>query len=292
MGFDRKKMWWNSTWAYRLFRYHHIQLNRIFWSYTPVASDALKRAQAEVPTSEPTDLFNFHTRDAMRVPHPLSNWETAFKDSQTWVRSSFVLVIASILEVYIRTVVALALESDPGLLLKAPGLIDGVRLMKINPSYSYLEYGEACATGDWPKRVATYRSYFGSVPKDFSDSIKELEQLRKFRNGVGHTFGRLASEYKSRLDVRPKPLTPISEDRLKKWLAIAEKVVKAIDEDLGLKHIGAYECVYFYHSRIRNLRAVGHATPASTLKKELMSLHGHGPGVTFCKDLIRYYESV
>jgi len=267
-------------------------LNNIYWSYAPVASDALKRVQAQVPTVETSDFFDFHTVDAMRLPHPLSKWEPAFKDCQTWVKSSLVLVIASILEVYIRTAVALALESDPGLLLGRSGLIDGAKLMKGNPTYSYLSHGEKCVSGDWRTRIAMYQSYFGKVPKDLGDSVKDLEQLRNFRNGVGHTFGRNAREYRSRLDVRPKPLTNVSENRLKKWLSLVEKVVKAIDEHLGPEHIGAYECIYFFHSKIKLLPPTGHTTPATTLKKELNLLHGHAPGIDFCKDLIKYYDKL
>lgn len=292
MIFDRKKMWLESTWAYRLFRYHHIELNLIYWSCAPVASDALRRAQAESPSSETTDLFNFHTGDAARVPHPLSRWDDSFKMSQTWMRSTLALAIASILEVYIRTVVALALESNPGLLIGAPDVIDGVKLLKGNPSYSYLKYGERCATGEWSNRIASYKTFFGSAPADLENSISELEQLRKFRNGVGHTFGRDAQDYRTRMDVKPKRLTAISEDRLKTWLGLAEKVVKSIDGDLGSKHIGEYETLYFFHSKILNLPARGHTTPEATLSKELTLLHGHGPGKRFCKELIKYYLKI
>lgn len=291
MKFERHKLWGNTTWAYRLFRYHHIQLNKIYWSYAPVARDALQRAHAEDPLVETKDFFSFHTADDLRVPHPLSKWEDAFKQSQTWIRSSLVLVIASILEVYIRTVVSLALESDPGLLIGSQGVVDGVRLLKSDASYSYLKHGEECATGQWQSRLDKYQRLFGTVPQDLKDSLNELEQLRKFRNGVGHTFGRDQGEYKSRLDVKPKELASLSEQRLKKWLGLAEKVVKAVDLHLGA-HIGEYETIYFYHSNIRKLPAHGHFTPASRLSRELNLLHGHGPGKTFCKELIRYYEKL
>ena len=85
--------------------------------------------------------------------------------------------------------------------------------------------------------VIAGRLHFGVVPQDLKDSLNELDDLRKFRNGVGHTFGRDPGEYKSRLDVKPKPLTPLSEQRLKKWLGLTHKVVKAIDFHLR-PHIG------------------------------------------------------
>lgn len=292
MIFDRKKMWLESTWAYRLFRYHHIELNQIYWSYAPVANDALRRAHAESPTVETKDLFSFHGGDAARVPHPLSRWDPAFKMSRTWMRSTLALAIASILEVYIRTVVALALESNPGLLIDAPDVIDGVKLLKGNSSYSYLKLGETCATGEWSNRLANYKKFFGKVPVDLENSISELEQLRKFRNGVGHTFGRDAQDYRTRMDVKPKGLTAISEDRLKKWLGLAESVVKSIDADLGPNHIGEYETLYFFHTKTLNVPPRGHTTPEAILSKELNLLHGHGPGKKFCKDLIKYYHAL
>lgn len=283
-------MFYNNTWAYRLFRYHHIQLNEIYWSYAPVANDALKLAKTMPPATEPADLFKYLGDNARRIPHPLSGWEKSFKESQAWMRLSLVMAIASILEVYLRTAVTLAIESDPGLLIGAPGVIDGVKLLKSKQNYSYLDQGKSCVNGEWKKRLGTYRSLFGSVPKEVEDSINDLEQLRMFRNGVGHTFGRDAQEYTSRIDVKPKPLAKVSEDRLQKWLEMSEKVVKAIDQQLGSKHIGEYEALYFYHIKVKKVRLTGHTTHVTNLMKELKLLHGHGPGKTFCKELIEYYN--
>jgi hypothetical protein len=68
-------------------------------------------------------------------------------------------------------------------------------------------------------------------------------------------------------------------------------IVKAIDFHLR-PNIGEYETIYFYHSRIRKLPAHGNFTPASKLARELSLLHGNGPGKTFCKGLIQYYEKL
>ena len=61
--------------------------------------------------------------------------------------------LAAYLEVYVRSVVSLALESDPGVLIGKPRAVDGVSLLKSRKDYSYIEQATGCAKGNWQERL-------------------------------------------------------------------------------------------------------------------------------------------
>ena len=58
------------------------------------------------------------------------------------------VAITGYLEVYFKTVIRAALESDPGLVHGASKAVDGVVLLKANPKYSFKPETEEVMIGD------------------------------------------------------------------------------------------------------------------------------------------------
>ncbi len=99
--------------------------------------------------------------------------------------------MASNLETYMAAVIAVALESDPGLLLGASRSVDGISLLKHGaPPLKLAERIEGCTRGDWSSRVSHYRRLFSKVPAIMTDKLSDLETIRRLRNRLSHAFGR------------------------------------------------------------------------------------------------------
>jgi hypothetical protein len=128
--FDRWRGPARYTTPLRVFRAHHTELNRLFWALAPAISSAVRIGNSAPPGGATATVFGV-TGDAVhRVPSPVSDWSKTFADSETWIRLSALMALASYLEVYLVSAIREALESDPGLLIGAPGAVDGGQLQK------------------------------------------------------------------------------------------------------------------------------------------------------------------
>jgi hypothetical protein len=202
------------------------------------------------------------------------------------------MALASYLEMYTRTIVTLAFESDPGILIGAIGKVDGVVLLKSHSVYSQADAATPLVKGDWPSRIRNYGKLFGSIPTSLSASAPELEKLRRFRNGVGHAFGRDLYAVGTLVELAPAPLQRLSEDRLKKWMGVTETAAKAIEKHLVHNHIGAYELVRLYHDWPKRSTLFTSDQPRS-LKREIGTItESSGPSIEYFKGMVRYYRSV
>jgi len=225
------------------------------------------------------------------VPTPIDDWKIEFKQFELWVRLSAAMSIAGYFEVYLRSMIRAALESDPGVLIASPKSVDGAALLKRDPSYSYLGETEPCLKGDWTKRLSAYREFFGKVPPELEGARSELDSLRNLRNGVGHTFGREPDDYTTRYLVGLRPFTPLSAIRLQKWQGLVETAAMAVDEHLLADHIGAYEAVAFYHEGRPEFARSGGGI-ARAFKKSLSRTFTDSPSYEYCQELSEYYEKL
>lgn len=245
MSFERFSLISNGkTLAFDKFRKHHTELNDLYWTYAPAAHHAARHIKGS--TVPPATSFHF-TREPRRVPPTAGEWEKRFKDFDNWVRLSSLMSLAAYFEIYVRSVVSLALESDPGVLLGKPRVVDGVSLLKTRKDYSYAESAVACVKGSWQERRAAYKDFFGFIPPSLETHSGELEEIRKLRNAVGHMFGRIG-EFENIRDTPDAPASErLSESRLQKFLGVVMDVAQEIDAHLGAQHIGQYEALLLYH---------------------------------------------
>lgn len=291
MAFSRWQLGWARTWSYRLFKAHHTELNELYWAH----SAALRNAYASTRTYKKSDpangLFSLPAEDITRININLGEWAKRYNEFDNWVRLNALVSISGYLEVYLQKVVRLALESDPACVLGQSRAVDGVKILKSSRHQNYSEQVISCVKGTWPKRLANYRRLFGEVPKFLDDSVGELEKIRVTRNGVTHAFGRAPNDYTGRLEVSPKPFQQVTLKRLKKTLALVDKVAISVDEHLGKKHIGDYEAIVFYHNWKANYVGNPGELPMA-LRSETYKLHGRNLPSPYYQRLIQYYDSL
>lgn len=266
----------------------------MYWSHMLAAkrtTDVVKKADKRL---RPSTVFTVPRKHMKRIAPTLERWEKDFKDFNNWVRLSASVAVNSYMEIYLRTVTALAVESNPGLIIGAPGAIDGVTLLKSRPAYHYSEYAVHFTKGDWNTRIQHYERLFGAAPATLKEYAKELNELRKMRNGVGHAFGRSTDEYETGLQIELRPMMRLSEDRFGFWLRMAEEVTAAIDAHLRERHIGQYERLLFYHHWLADAPAErrGAADPsdAPALQRAFLAGTGETLDLEYLRGLIAYYQ--
>ncbi len=289
--FDRWKCEWHRTWAYRIFKKHHTQLNSFYWAHLSASNNSLRIAKGQLQHSPVATIFPVPINDKGRKNNTVEEWTSDYKEFMNWVRLSAAVSLNSYLEIYLQSVVALALESDPGVLWSAPRSIDGIKLLKAKDGYSFADQSVAVVKGMWQSRLKTYEGYFGNAPDTLGQSINELDLLRDLRNDVSHTFGREIKDYKGDVHFELKPLQRLSADRLKKWFQMIDGVVAAIDDHLRVAHVGAYEALRHYHVWARNYK-LGPIRKEVAFKKHINATLGSNLKRQYFKELIAYYDDL
>lgn len=284
--FDRWKPALGKTWAFRLFQRHHTEINDLYWSHVAAFQRAFKACRGKQRTDACSTVFGIR-QNPRRLPATLGDWADQYNGFNNWTRLSLLVAATGYLEVYMKTAVRLALESDPALIVGCPRKVDGVEPLKRKVGYSYSDEAIPCVKGEWQSRVAAYTRLFGTCPQVIHDNISELEFMRKTRNGVAHTFGRGADDYNALAQAKPRQLTVLSEDRFTKILGLTEEVGKALEAHLST-HIGDYESVYFFHHWLNDDPFALKTDKA--LRVAFVQLHNNTVGKPYCTELRSLYD--
>jgi hypothetical protein len=245
------------------------------------------RTQASTDVSQ---ALAFTGVDQRRVEPSVDLWSDAYDRFNNWTRVSALVALSSYLEVYMKTIISLALESDPGAPRGASQKIDGAVLLKYSPHHSHFEEATQVVIGDWSKRLKLYKELFGSVPSTLYSLQGDLEKLRRLRNDAGHKFGRDMQEEDYRCRVEPIEMVRVGLPTLKKQLGVVEAAARAIDEHLVGHHIGSYEVLHFYHVKRPELWEAG--SHARKLRKALGAIFGVGLSDQYSEAVKAYYENL
>lgn len=280
-----------STLSYRLFKQHHNEINSLYWSHMLAAKRTLHTVGKADKRLRPTTVFTVPRKHLRKIAPSLERWERDYKDFNNWVRLSASVAINSYMEIYLRNISTLAVESNPGLIIGAPGAIDGVALLKTRDGYSYSEYAVHFTKGDWNTRIQHYERLFGEAPEKLRTYAKELNEMRRMRNGVGHSFGRSTDEYEAALQLEPKPMMRLSEERFEFWLRMADEVTEAIDENLKRNHIGQYERLLYYHEWLNRREGKRAAGDPAALREAYREDTGESLELAYWQGLVDYYHS-
>jgi hypothetical protein len=304
--FNRYDLWLSRTWTFQIFKKHHTELNRYYWSYAPIIIEAKIKAKSNQKNKKTTSIFNIPASLSSRVSPDVGGWLKDSSDFDNWVRLSALSSLLSYLEIYIRNVSCFAMDSNPLLSIGLSREIDGIKLMKSKKLPIHYPTTEQFIKGDWSTRISNYRKTFGFVPDILIRSQGDLEKMRKLRNNFAHRFGRDETTGVEKREILERlygknEISRLSEERLLNYLGLVESVVIGIDEHLGKRHIGEYETIHFYHQCITDskfsLTHWGIEKPlpgkgrAKFLAETLGKLFGRHPGQEFCKNLIDYYNS-
>lgn len=288
--YDRWKSWSQQSWGFYLFQRHHSELNDLYWAHFPALVLSEKHVRQFSDEDKTAAAFALTGANKRRAPEMIANWKKGYRDFQNWNRLNALMALSSYFEVYLQTVVALSIESNPGLRFGSRKRIDGVAYLKELPEYSAMDLANGCVKGEWSSRIAEFGRIFGMVPTELRTHESDLEWMRNVRNGVGHYFGRDLRAPRFRGALRSPEMVRLSEERLQKLLGAVEEVAYGVDSFLLEEHIGSYEVVHFFHS-IRSSLHAGEPRHIS-FRRRFGNEYGSTPGKSYCKNLVDYYESI
>jgi hypothetical protein len=283
-----------STWVFQVFQKYNEELEKNLWSYRPVSKkiyQVLKKdgANWEDPV---TNHFNFSDKREKEFKN-LKDWSNSFNNFDNWVNLNVIMSISANLETYIASAISLALKSNPGLLFGASKMVDGVSILK-NGIEQKLEFEPQivlCTKGDWSSRIAAFEKIFGHVPEILSRNISSLEQIRKLRNKIGHSFGRDITEAREHVFKRIIPTENLTRERTYKYQSLLWSTAKTIDVYLLENHIGTYQSLSFYHLQYQKMRKDVHPSVRAVDFKKIVGRTGVQPASKkFYKDLVEFYE--
>ncbi|ALU88244.1 hypothetical protein Hrubri_1028 [Herbaspirillum rubrisubalbicans M1] len=244
MGFDRGIPFFGKTLAWRLFKRHHTHFNVGYWANEAAVRYAFSSTKPFTRDDQSTKLFSL-SNNPRRLPKTLGEWADGFSDFNQWTQLASVIAISGYLETYIAQVSTAALESRPALIFGGSFEVDGAALLKAGNKHDFYDHVESLVRGDWQSRISGYTKLFGSCP--FEAEIANLERLRKLRNDAGHTFGRDIKSMRFAESSIVQSLPRIKTQQIQEFLKLAESVASTIEQDVGLKYVGAYESIRLFH---------------------------------------------
>lgn len=289
--------------AFRLFKQHITQLNNSYWANFPVATTIKKLIKKETEKNKnlnPIDYFIVQDEHDRRLASDFQSWEESYGRFNRDVRMNMVMSISSCFEVYFRSIVALSIESSPGIMFHAKNAIDGASLLKRQSDYSNFNAKKypfqqavfSVTKGNWGKRKSCYEKLFEESPDFLIKNSNQLEDLRKSRNRIGHYFGRTEEKYSVPTQFVTEEPNGTSHHQLIKFLELTEKTAEAIDQHLFSEFIGAYELLKFYFISLpQKLKNKELYCRAQWLQEE-MAKHLPSKGTQYYKDLLSYFDSI
>lgn len=286
-----------STWPYQVSNQYNLEVGKQIQAHRAGSRKAYASLGEEGASwADPVDAWlTFVPPKKAGIFRDLKDWSASYNAFDNWINLNSIVATSSILETYLATVVRLALESDPGIVLGRSRLVDGVHLLKAG-KYENFRFGEkvvACTRGDWQSRISGFATLFGEVPSAIQDSLGDLEAIRNLRNSVAHAIGREIEDSRLHGAKAILPIRRISNALTNKYSAVMTRVAKAVDAQLLERHIGDYEVLHFYHRLAPKLKAKKHPSErAVALKKEIGGFGAVARGKDYCKGVVEYYESI
>ncbi len=294
-NFDRWAPHDKTSWVFQVFRKYSTELLRLISAQTASAKFTYKMLGER--GAHWGDLPSIYMPFAEVDSHfgTLAKWSESFNLMDQWLTLSALLTTASNLETYLASIVGLALDSDPGILLGAPRAVDGAALLKgrIARPKQVETYIEGCTKGNWSERLGVFESVFGPCPAALRNYHPALEELREIRNRFGHAFGRDIKESRKHGRIEIAPMERISVKRRNRLMREAWDFAREIDLFLLIKHIGDFEAVYFYRSVLPRLKQGLHVNQRAAIFKKEIGSFGAGPrGKVYSSGLVKYWDSL
>lgn len=220
-------------------------------------------------------------------------WSENYEEFANWLRLSLLLSSCSYFENYISAIVKECIDSDPGLLISAPHVIDGIKYKKHGISLRNDEVELkiiSCTKGTWQSRIENLSRLFGRLPESMVNSISELESIRIIRNDLAHAFGRDIKESQDYFRAIKSPIRRLSVKRFNKFHTLLNQIVQDFDFQVNQNHIGNYELILQYHNLYDSIKDLGKGYKVQELKKSLLLEKNTGCSKEFCRGVIVYYE--
>ena len=292
---------WNSpydhTIVFSLFKKNFTELNNSYWAHIPAANKIKKLAKTEIQEKglRPIDYFIVRDEDDRRLANSFEDWSRDYNEYMNYTRLCFLMLLSSCFETYLRTIVGLAIESKPGVIIQCKDAVDGVTLLRSNQGYGavhsrknqFSKAIESIITGMWTCRNDNYIKLFSKSPLSKGD-IQKLDELRILRNRLGHHFARDDKHYNTPLYSDYKEAERLSHTRLKSFFALVFSVATKIDEHLQKNYIGSYDIIKYYFGCVGDGTITGESTgqKAQVLQTMLGRLGLKPVSREYCANLI------
>lgn len=291
---------WNNTLdhsvPFRLFKEYHEELNAYIWAnyagakyvYNWLAKHGATWGDAaRKHLTFPKYIWNFDT---------LKDWSDSYNKTQNWINLNAVVAMSANLETYLASIIKLAIESDPGVLINASHKVDGTILLKENRHQFdvYAEHAEKCTKGTWSTRFKELELLFGPLPSTVISHTSMLDSIRRMRNNVGHAFGRDIDDARNIRSMQILSPDIVSMQRLKNWLGCVYEVATEIDSFLMSNNVGEYQLILYYHEMYPLLSHYLSAKEKAQVFKTEFNKKNKGNKITKskCVDLAEYYDSI
>jgi len=123
--------------------------------------------------------------------------------------------------------------------------------------------------------------------------ISQLEQIRKLRNKVGHSFGRDIDQAREHVFKNIIPTETISREKTYQFQKLLWSTAKSIDVYLLENHIGTYQAISLYQIEYQKMRKDTHPSIRAVDFKKIVGRTGvQSASKQFYKDLVNYYETL
>jgi len=259
-GISMNSIRWESpfpyTLAFNLFKQHIEEISRAYWAFVPTANTikSFAKNNLENDDADPKSFFLIPDEEDRHIAATYGDWKSDFSEYINYSRLNIIMMQSSCLETYLRTVVSLAFESKPGVIINCRDAVDGAGLLKRDitygdmrdKSYRFTDAIDDVCRGEWDKRLSSFQKYFGTLPAKLLDLSKDLDELRITRNNIGHYFGRKKSEYEAPIDFKPIETMKVSHDRILKYFKLIYTVAELLDDYLHKNIIGSYDIIKRY----------------------------------------------
>lgn len=290
------------TLAFNLFKKHLEEINRAYWAFVPAANTIKSLAKKNLVNDEadPKNFFLIPDAEDKRMAATYGDWKNNFSEYVNYSRLNIIMMLSSCFETYLRTVVSLAFESKPGVLIDCKDAVDGAGLLKkditygdiMDKSYRFTEAIDDVCRGEWDKRFSSFQKYFGVLPTQILNLSKDLDELRLTRNNIGHYLGRKKNEYEAPIDFEPIESIRVSHERILKYFKLIYTVAKLLDDYLQKNIIGSYDIIKRYFIAISRGEIIRYKanSDAYQLKKmigrhdlKILSKSYYNELITFCE---------
>lgn len=290
------------TLAFNLFKQHFEEINRSYWAFVPAANTvkALAKRNLIEDAADPKKFFMVPDEEDRRLAPTYGEWKVDFSEYMNYSRLNIVMLLSSCFETYLRTIVSLAFESKPAVIIQCNDAVDGAALLKRDikygdmndKSYRFREMIDEICHGEWKNRFSYFQKYFGTLPQQLLDLSRELDELRVTRNNLGHYFGRNKNDYGAPISFEPLETVKVSHERIQKYFKLIYTAAKLIDNYLQDNIIGSYDIIKVYFNSLSSGEILSDLVKAEAY--QLRKIIGHHDltlvGKNYYDDLITYCE--
>ncbi len=224
----------------------------------------------------------------------VKQWVNNSKEFANWMRLSLLMSVCSNVETYMASIIRESIESDPGIIMGVSHQIDGIKLLKSGNKIDenvIADHIKKCTKDTWSSRRCNMEKLFGAIPV-IANSIKPLEDIRKLRNTVGHSFGRNIEKSQQYNRIQIDPMERLSVKRYNEYITLLFNIVQEFDKIVTNNHLGCFEIILQYHKMYETIKQLNKGCQVEKLKETLNVEKNTGVSKELCRGVYLYYNNL